>query len=74
MRAVSLSPGAVMTGRLTARYGSEAAVNEALAGRHPLGRIGSAGEIAESALFLVGDGAAFVSGADLLVDGGYTAV
>jgi hypothetical protein len=25
-------------------------------------------------LFLVGDGAAFVSGADLLVDGGYTAV
>lgn len=74
VRAVSLSPGAVMTGRLTARYGSEAAVNDALAGRHPLGRIGSAGEIAESALFLVGDGAAFVSGADLLVDGGYTAV
>jgi len=74
IRAVSLSPGAVMTSRLTARYGSEAAVNSALAGRHPLGRIGSADEIAESALFLVGDGAAFVSGADLLVDGGYTAV
>jgi NAD(P)-dependent dehydrogenase (short-subunit alcohol dehydrogenase family) len=74
VRAVSLSPGAVMTSRLTARYGSEAAVNTALASRQPLGRIGSVAEIAEAALFLVGDGAAFVSGADLLVDGGYTAV
>ena len=27
-----------------------------------------------AALFLISDGAAFVSGADLLVDGGYTAV
>jgi NAD(P)-dependent dehydrogenase (short-subunit alcohol dehydrogenase family) len=74
VRAVSLSPGAVMTSRLTARYGSEEAVNRALAGRHPIGRIGSAEEIAATALFLVSDGAAFISGADLLVDGGYTAV
>jgi NAD(P)-dependent dehydrogenase (short-subunit alcohol dehydrogenase family) len=74
VRAVSLSPGAVMTSRLTSRYGDEAAVNAALAVRHPLGRIGRADEIAETALFLLSDGAAFVSGADLLVDGGYTAV
>ncbi len=74
IRAVSLSPGAVMTSRLTSRYGSEAAVNSALAGRHPVGRIGTAEEIAAAALFLVSDGAAFVSGSDLLVDGGYTAV
>ncbi len=74
IRAVSLSPGAVMTSRLTSRYGSEAAVNSALAGRHPIGRIGTADEIAAAALFLIGDGAAFVSGSDLLVDGGYTAV
>ncbi len=74
VRAVSLSPGAVMTSRLTSRYGSADAVNDALAARQPLGRVGTAAEIAAAALFLAGDGAAFVSGSDLLVDGGYTAV
>lgn len=74
IRAVSLSPGSVMTSRLTRRYGSEAAVNERLVPRHPIGRIGRPEEIAEAALFLVSDGAAFITGADLLADGGYTAV
>lgn len=74
IRAVSLSPGAVMTSRLTRRYGDEAAVSRALAGRHPIGRIGVPAEIAEAALYLAGDGASFATGSDLLVDGGYTAV
>ena len=74
VRAVSLSPGAVMTSRLTSRYGSEDAVNRALAGLHPLGRIGTPQDIAAAALFLVSDGAAFVTGTDMLVDGAYTAV
>ena len=74
VRAVSLSPGAVMTSRLTARYGSEDAVNQALAGLHPLGRIGTPQDIAAAALFLISDGAAFVTGTDMLVDGAYTAV
>ncbi len=74
IRAVSLSPGAVMTSRLTKRYGTEEAVNRALAGKHPVGRIGRPHELAEAALYLVSDGASFVTGSDLLVDGGYTAV
>ncbi len=74
VRAVSLSPGAVMTSRLTARYGSEDAVNTALAGLHPIGRIGAPRDIAAAALFLISDGAAFVTGTDMLVDGAYTAV
>jgi len=74
IRAVSLSPGAVMTSRLTKRYGSEDAVNRALAGKHPVGRIGRPRELAEAALYLVSDGASFVTGSDLLADGGYTAV
>ena len=74
IRAVSLSPCSVMTSRLTRRYGSEAAVNERLVPRHPIGRIGRPEEIAEAALFLVSDGAAFITGTDLLADGGYTAV
>jgi NAD(P)-dependent dehydrogenase (short-subunit alcohol dehydrogenase family) len=74
IRSVSLSPGAVMTSRLTKRYGSERAVSDALAKFYLSGRIGTPEEIAAAALFLVSDEAAFVNGADFLVDGGYTAV
>ena len=74
IRAVSLSPGAIMTSRLTDRYGDEAAVNAALAPLHPAGRLGRPEEIAETALFLLSDGASFITGSDVLADGGYTAV
>lgn len=74
IRAVSLSPGAVMTSRLTRRYGDEAAVTRVLGPRHPAGRVATPAEIAGTALFLVSDGAAFITGTDVLADGGYTAV
>ncbi len=74
IRAVSLSPGAVMTSRLLRRYGSSQEAVRVLAPRYPAGRLGTVDEVAEAALFLVGDGAAFMTGTDMLVDGGYTAV
>jgi NAD(P)-dependent dehydrogenase (short-subunit alcohol dehydrogenase family) len=39
-----------------------------------LKRIGKAADIAYAALYLASDESAFVTGADLCVDGGYTAV
>jgi NAD(P)-dependent dehydrogenase (short-subunit alcohol dehydrogenase family) len=73
IRGLSLSPGAVMTGRLTNRYGSPEAVNERLAPKYLAGEIGSPEDVAEAACFLL-SGGRFLNGCDLLLDGGYTAV
>ncbi|HMK67313.1 MAG TPA: SDR family oxidoreductase [Stellaceae bacterium] len=73
IRVNSLSPGATMTSRLLSRHGNELAVETALAPLHLLGRVGRPEEIAEAALFLASEAASFVTGADLLADGGYTA-
>ena len=42
----------------------------ALANRHPLGRIGTADEVAAAVLWLSSSDASFVTGTDLEVDGG----
>ena len=41
---------------------------------HPIGRLGTAEEIAKAALFLASEDSAFVLGSSLFVDGGFTAV
>jgi len=74
IRVNTLSPGGVETQRTLQRYGSFEAGRQRLGSKHLLGRLGRPQEIAEAALFLASDAASFVTGSDLLVDGGYTAV
>ncbi len=74
IRVNTLSPGAVETERITRRYGSFEAARAAIGPRHVLGRLGQPSEIAAAAVFLASDASSFVTGSDLLVDGGYTAV
>ena len=48
-------------------------VLEAITLRHPVGRMGKASEIANAILFLASDESSFVTGSEIVVDGGYTA-
>jgi NAD(P)-dependent dehydrogenase (short-subunit alcohol dehydrogenase family) len=48
-------------------------VSRAMAGAHPLGRMGEAEDVARGILFLASDDSAFVTGTELVVDGGMTA-
>ncbi|MCC2613695.1 SDR family oxidoreductase [Neorhizobium sp. Rsf11] len=71
IRVNSLSPGAVATPRLLQRWPSLEAADAGLGPAHLLGRIARPQEIAAAAAFLLSPDASFVTGTDLLADGGY---
>ena len=73
IRVNSLSPGATLTERLQTRFGSDKGAFEALGSGYPMGRLGTPEEIANGAVFLASDESSFVTGSDLLIDGGYLA-
>ena len=74
VRVNTLSPGAVETGRMTFRFGSMDEARRVSGPLHLLKRLGQPNEIAAAAVFLASEASSFMTGADLLVDGGYTAV
>ena len=74
IRANTLSPGAVETRRMLRRFEDMEQARAVMGPKHLLGRLGLPEEIARAAVYLASDAAAFVTGSDLLVDGGYTAV
>jgi len=74
IRVNTLSPGAVETQRMLYRYGSFEEAQKQHGPKHLLGRLGRPDEIAGAAVFLASDAASFMTGSDMLVDGGYTAV
>jgi NAD(P)-dependent dehydrogenase (short-subunit alcohol dehydrogenase family) len=73
IRVNTLSPGAIWTERLMARNANLEEANRKLAPRFPIGRIGKPEEIAAAAAFLMSDDSSFMTGSDMLVDGGYAA-
>jgi len=74
IRANTISPGAIDTERgALQRFPSREAANLAKGPSYLIGRTGAPDEIAAGALFLACDESSFMTGADLLIDGGYLA-
>ena len=70
IRANTISPGLIWTPRMAERIGDDRRQPyDALA---PLGRLGVPADIAAAALYLTSDLSGFVTGHNLLVDGGTT--
>ena len=72
IRVNCICPGFVTT-NLTRALTEDPEMRETLEQRHPMGRLGRPEEIAYAALFLASEESSFVTGAPLIVDGGYTA-
>jgi len=70
IRINSIGPGYIITPLLSAL---DDATMRSLVGLHPMGRLGTAEEVAELALWLNSDKASFVTGSYYNVDGGYLA-
>ena len=77
IRVNSVHPGFIWTPLVeelarNAPQGLEAFRRE-LDGRHPLGHVGEPDDIAHGIVYLASDEAKFVTGSELVIDGGYTA-
>ncbi len=65
----AISPGPIDTGFL-ARTGLSDEEIEGFAAQVPLGRFGSSDEVAAAAAFLLSTDASYITGTELVVDGG----
>jgi NAD(P)-dependent dehydrogenase (short-subunit alcohol dehydrogenase family) len=73
IRVNAICPGTIETPMVTAMFDSGDLDRDEAAANQPIGRLGSAQEMAAAVLWLCSPGASFVVGVALPVDGGYTA-
>lgn len=76
VRVVGINPGPILTERLlkmrTGLTQSAEAADEAFRKMTPLGRVGKVEEVADLVMFMVSERAAFIHGANITIDGGFT--
>jgi 3(or 17)beta-hydroxysteroid dehydrogenase len=74
IRCNSVHPGYISTPLLSEAIDPREDANQmwdGITAHHPLGRLGTADEVANVVLFLASDEASFVTGSEMVVDGGY---
>ena len=67
----ALAPGFIDTGGMVDTMSEEARQN--VLGRIPMGRFGSGADVAQAVVFLCGEGAGYITGQVLIIDGGLIA-
>ena len=72
IRCNSVHPGPVVTPMTEARRG-DTRIYDYMVSRIPLGRYGEPDEVAYGVLYLASDESSFVTGSELVIDGGWTA-
>jgi len=73
IRVNAVSPGAIETDMFERFVKDNPQAREQMMAMHPLGRAGKSEEIASAVVWLCSDGASFITGQTLALDGGFTA-
>ncbi|MBS0296208.1 MAG: glucose 1-dehydrogenase [Proteobacteria bacterium] len=74
VRVNSVCPGVIRTPMMDQATQGDSDAEKRIAKAHPIGRVGEPEEIAAAAMWLLSDAASFVTGHQLVVDGGMTAI
>ena len=71
IRSNTVCPGAIVTPMIAGIYESDPSRERAMAARVPLQRTGTTDDVSGAVTYLLSDAASFVTGTDLVVDGGW---
>jgi NAD(P)-dependent dehydrogenase (short-subunit alcohol dehydrogenase family) len=74
IRAVCISPGMIATEGSRENLLAPDHPMRAIAGWIPLGRLGTPHDVVAAAVFLASDEASYITGANLVIDGGWSSV
>jgi gluconate 5-dehydrogenase len=72
VRVNAIVPGGFLTERIRSRFARDPAWEKTFLEQIPMGRLGRPAEIGPLALFLASDASSYMTGAAVVIDGGYT--